>query len=132
MVWFACSRATVRPLAAIIVTWAVASVPLIPILWTYRRIHTAFGFERGIGEINVFAADLVSLLDASPLLKFWHLQKFHQPEGELFPGFTAAALLLVLMIHWLWTSTPGRRPRAGLTLLMVAVTFIGIAVSTVL
>src|ERR1700682_4327233 len=119
MVWFACSRATVRPLAAIIVTWAVASVPLIPILWTYRRIHTAFGFERGIGEINVFAADLVSLLDASPLLKFWHLQKFHQPEGELFPGFTAAALVLLLVIHWLWTSRHGGRvPRACLALLV--------------
>jgi F5/8 type C domain len=131
--WFACSRATVRPLAAIIAAWVVASLPLIPILWTYRRIHAAFGFQRYVGEISVFGADLASLLDASPLLKFWHLQKFHQPEGELFPGFTAAALLLLLMIHWLWTSTPGgRRSRACLTLLMVAVTFIGIAVSTVL
>jgi hypothetical protein len=133
MVWFAWSRATMRPFAAIIAAWVVASLPLIPILWTYRRIHAAFGFQRYLGEINVFAADLVSLLDASPLLKFWHLQGFHQPEGELFPGFTAAALLLLLMIHWLWTSKPaGRVPRACLALLVAGVTFIGIAVSTVL
>ncbi len=126
--WFAWSRATVRPLAAIIAAWVVGSLPLIPMLWTYRRIHAAFGFQRYVGEINVFGADLTSFLDASPLLRFWHLQRFHRPEGELFPGFTAAALLLLLMIHWLWTSKPaGRLPRACLVLLLGAVTFIGIA-----
>jgi hypothetical protein len=128
MAWFALSRATVRPLAAIIAAWFVASVPLIPILWTYRRIHTAFGFQRELGVIRVFGADVASLLDASPLLKFWHLQRFHQPEGELFPGFTAAALLLLLLIHWLWGS---RRvaPRACLALMAGAVAFIGVSLS---
>jgi hypothetical protein len=130
MAWFALSRATVRPLAAIIASWIAASLPLVPMLWAYRRIHTAFGFQRDLGEITLFGADLVSLLDASPLLKFWHLQRFHQPEGELFPGFTAAGLLLLVMIHWLWTSKSGvRRPRAGLAMLAGAVAFIGIALS---
>jgi hypothetical protein len=133
MVWFAWSRTTVRPLAAITAAWFLASLPLLPILWTYRRIHTDFGFQRHVGEISLFGADLTSLLDASPLLRFWHLQKFHQPEGELFPGFTAAALLLLLIIHSLWTSKPGgRAPRASLVLLAGALTFIGIAVSTLL
>jgi hypothetical protein len=133
MVWFAWSRTTARPLAAIIAAWVLASLPLLPMLWTYRRIHAGFGFQRSVDDISVFGADLMSLLDASPLLRFWHLQKFHQPEGELFPGFTAAALLLLFVIHSLWTSKPGgRAPRACLALLVVAVTFIGIAVSTVL
>jgi hypothetical protein len=131
--WFAVSRATVRPLAAIVAAWAVASVPLIPMLWTYRRIHAAFGFHRDLGVISEFGADGVSFLDASPLLKFWHLQRFHQPEGELFPGFTAAALLLLLIVHWLWSPRPvARVPRACLALLLGAVTYVGIAVSVLL
>jgi hypothetical protein len=133
MAWFALSRATLRPLAAIVAAWVVSSLPLVPMLWTYRRIHSAFGFQRDLGEINAFGADMVSLLDASPLLKFWHLQRFHQAEGELFPGFTAAALVLLLMIHWLWSAKPRVRvPRACLVLLVGAVTFIGIAVSALL
>jgi hypothetical protein len=128
--WFALSRVSVRPLAAIVAAWGAASLPLIPMLWTYRRVHASLGLQRDVAGINVFGADVVSLLDASPLLKFWHLQKFHQPEGELFPGFTAAALVLLLVVHWLWTSKPsGRVPRACLVLLVGAVTFIGIAVS---
>ena len=96
----------------------------------YRRIHAAFNFQREVGEINVFGADVSSLLDASPQLKFWHLEWFHQPEGELFPGFTAVALVVLLLIHWLWTSKRDRRvPRACVVLLLGAVTFIGIAVS---
>ena len=113
--------------------WIVASLPLVPLLWGYRRIHAAFSFQRGVSEINVFGADVSSLLDASPLLKFWHLQRFHQPEGELFPGFTAVALVVLLVIHWLWTSKPEARvPRTCAVLLLGAVTFIGVALSALI
>jgi F5/8 type C domain len=75
----------------------------------------------------------LSLLDASPLLKFWHLEKFHQAEGELFPGFTAMALVGLLLIHWLWTSKPEARvPRTCVVLLLGAVAFIGIALSALI
>src|SRR5262249_45473177 len=47
--WFALSRRTARTVAGIIGAWAVASVPLVPLFWTYRRIHMAYGFQRGIG-----------------------------------------------------------------------------------
>ncbi len=131
--WFALSRARTRTLVAIAVAGIVASLPLVPLLWTYRRIHAAYSFQRDLAEINLFAADVASLLDASPLLKFWHLRKFHQPEGELFPGFTAAGLVVLLFIHWLWTSERAARvPRACVVLLAGAITFIGIAMSALL
>ena len=133
LAWFALSRAFARRLMIIVGAWFVASLPLLPLLWGYRRIHAAFSFQRGAGEINVFGADVSSLLDASPLLKFWHLERFHQPEGELFPGFTAIALVVLLLIHWLWTSKPAARvPRTCVVLLLGAVTFIGIALSALI
>ena len=133
LAWFALSRAFARRLMVIIGAWIVASLPLVPLLWGYRRIHAAFNFQRGAGEIGVFGADVSSLLDASPLLRFWRLEKFHQPEGELFPGFTAIALVVLLLIHWLWTSKPESRvPRTCVVLLLGAVTFIGIALSALL
>jgi hypothetical protein len=133
LAWFALSRAHARRLMIIVGAWIVASLPLVPLLWGYRRIHAAFSFQRGVGEINVFGADVSSLLDASPLLKFWHLERFHQPEGELFPGFTAIALVVLLLIHWLWTSRPeARTPRTCVVLLLGAVTFIGIALSALI
>jgi hypothetical protein len=130
MVWFALSRSTLRTFAAIATAFVVASLPLIPLLWTYKRIHSAFNFQRDLGEISGFGADVMSLLDASPLLEFWNLHSFHQAEGELFPGLTAAALILLLAMYWLWTSGRlTRPPRAVLVALAGAVLFTVVALS---
>ena len=116
------SRATVaRVSATSSPRGSIASLPLIPLLWSYRRIHSAFSFQRDLGEVNGFGADVTSLLDASPLLKFWTLRSFHQPEGELFPGFTAALLVLLLVIHVCWRSERVMRvPRVAMLLLAAA------------
>jgi uncharacterized membrane protein YfhO len=83
MLWFALSRSHIRTFAAIALAAVVGSLPLIPLLWTYRRIHLALNFQRGFGEVNTFGADVTALLDASPLLKFWTLRSFHRPEGKV-------------------------------------------------
>src|SRR6185503_13331166 len=72
MAWFTLSRATIRTFAAVAAAFVIASLPLIPLLWTYRRIHASFDFQRDLGEVSGFGADVMSLLDASSLLKFWH------------------------------------------------------------
>ena len=129
-VWFALSRSTIRTFTAIATAFLIASLPLIPLLWTYRRIHAAFNFQRNLGEVSAFSADVMSLLDASPLLKFWNLHSFHQAEGELFPGATAAVLILLLAIHWLWSAKRLRRPpRAMLVAFAGSVLFTAVAVS---
>jgi hypothetical protein len=133
MVWFALSRSTIRTFTAIATAFVIASLPLIPLLWTYRRIHTAFNFQRDLGEVSGFGADAVSLLDASPLLKFWHLRAFHRSEGELFPGATAAVLVLLLALNWLWTSGRiTRPPRAVLVALAGSALFTAVALSALL
>jgi len=130
--WFLLSRATLRTAAAVIATWVVASLPLVPLLWSYRRIHAGFGFTRDAGEIGNFGADVMSLLDASPLLKFWRLDAFHQAEGELFPGFTAALLVLVFFGAWLRKSDrTARPPRVTILLLTASAAMIAVALSAV-
>jgi hypothetical protein len=133
MLWFAMSRQTIRALRAIVTTFILASLPLIPLLWSYRQIHTGFGFQRDPGEVNGFGADVTSLLDASSLLKFWRLTRFHQAEGELFPGFTAMLLVLLLVIHVSWRSERVMRmPRAAALLLAGALLFLAVGLSSLL
>jgi hypothetical protein len=132
MLWFAASPRDWRACAAIAAAFVIGSLPLIPLLWGYRRIHSAFNFQRVVAEVGTYGADVTSLVDASPQLKFWHLEAFHQPEGELFPGLTAVVLVFLLAVHWLWTSDPIRRsPRSIVWLLLGSLVFIGVAISAV-
>jgi hypothetical protein len=131
MLWFAARRPNWRAFAAIATAFVVASLPLVPLLWVYRRIHNENGFQRLITDVGTFAADVTSLLDASPQLKFWHLEAFHQPEGELFPGLTAAVLVLLLALHWLGTSSHEKPPRAVAWLLLGSIVFASVALSAV-
>jgi hypothetical protein len=66
-------------------------------------------------------------------LKFWTLRSFHRPEGELFPGFTAALLVVLLVVHVFWKSERLTRvPRAALVLLFAAVVFFAVGLSPLL
>jgi hypothetical protein len=98
ILWFARDRKT---LAAILVAWIVASLPLVPLLWQYRDIHEGFGFTRDFGTIRDFGADVAALLNTAPepVLRVWgSLHAYRRPEGELFPGLTIAALILAGML----------------------------------
>ncbi len=61
MWWFA--TASRRAFVAILLTWVVASLPLVPLLWQYRAIHEGFGFARDFGTIRDFGADVAALLN---------------------------------------------------------------------
>jgi hypothetical protein len=92
MVWFARERAEWLPLAA---AWTAASVPLLPFVWLYERMHASLGLERSLGEILAYSADMTSLFAASPELLVWRvLSRPSRAEGQLFPG--AVALVLVI------------------------------------
>lgn len=127
--WFVGTWEQVRTLGGVLIAWGVACVPLVPLLLGYERVHAAYGLTRAGAEAG-FGADLTSLFDASPLLKFWTLQRFHQPEGELFPGFVALGLALLLVVGWLMRKgRPARTPTSCLVLLSLSLLFIVVAVS---
>ena len=52
-----------------------------------------YGFQRSIGEIRAFSADIASLLSASEDLLVWGwVRVFQRPESNLFPGLTIVLL----------------------------------------
>jgi F5/8 type C domain len=130
--WFVPMRSQARSLAGIAAAWLIASLPLVPLLWGYREIHSAFHLQRGIGDAEFFGADIASFLNATPLLKFSKLAVFDKPEGELFPGIIAPALITIVVIRWLAIAkkeTDRRPPRFSYVLLFLALVFISVAVS---
>jgi hypothetical protein len=96
MLWFALGRWPVRQFGPLAVCWAVAALPMLPVLLGYKRILVdTYGFSRGLAAAQQYSADVASLLDATNELLLWGwLHVAEKPEGELFPGVTLAALAL--------------------------------------
>lgn len=97
--WFAVGRWSMRQIFTFAWALAVGAGLLAPVLVGYDHIlRDTYGFSRGIGEIRSFSADVGSLLDASPDLRLWGwLHVVHTPEGQLFPGLTITALVIILV-----------------------------------
>ena len=94
MLWFASPWSRPRTSAAIAIAWGIVAVPMLPLLWHYRVVHEAFGFERDFGTIRDFGADVAGLLHPAGALAFWGtLNVYRRAEGELFPGLTIVLLL---------------------------------------
>jgi hypothetical protein len=95
MLWFASPWSRPRQFLAIGVAWAIAAMPLLPMLLHYREIHASFGFTRDFGTIRDFGADAAALFYATDHIALWGwLEVFRRAEGELFPGLTAALLVI--------------------------------------
>ena len=95
VLWFASPWSRPRQFLAISFAWALAAIPILPLLLRYRAIHASFGFSRDSGTIQAFSADVAAVLYATHHLALWGwLQVFKRAEGELFPGFTITVLVL--------------------------------------
>ena len=105
-IWF--SRAgRWRQIGWIGVAGLVATLPLVPVLATYRQLHAEQGLRRPLSEIAAFSADLTSLAGITPNLASWGALDWSPgPEQELFPG--VAIVLLVGVALW---RARGWRPR---------------------
>jgi hypothetical protein len=95
LIWFVDWRTTPARGIAILVAWAVSSLPLLPILLTYRDVHTSLGLSRTAGEIARYSATAASFLHAPPLLAFWPSGAARTPEDFLFPGLTMFVLFVL-------------------------------------
>ncbi len=137
LLWFGRDRLAWRPIAG---AWMAASLPLLPFVLMYERVHADRGLERTLGEIVHYSADITGLFAASPNLMLWHgLSKWSRAEGELFPG--ALALLLVIAgaaagvlrarRRVVPLSAAMRRGHAGLALVSAATMLVAISPSIV-
>ena len=123
IVWFVRDR---RRAAAIVLACAAAAIVLSPVLLKYRDIQNDLGLVRRFEEIEFFGADVSAIASASPLLALWHTaDALRRPEGELFPGAVAIALLILGILR------PGSRTQpvsrtltwARMALVVVAAAF---------
>lgn len=96
--WFVDWRRRPGRGAAIALTWVLASLPLVPILWKYHAVQSALGLSRTIGDMEYFSATPSSLLRASPLLAFWPSRESRTGEDYLFPGATVVILVAVAVL----------------------------------
>jgi hypothetical protein len=78
--------------AAIVV--ALGTWPFLTLYLETQRVH---GFERPLGEIVRYSADVYSYLTAPEALRLWGgvMQAFPKPEGELFFGLVPWALFAI-------------------------------------
>lgn len=91
LVWFG----TARQKMTLAGTFAASSLLLVPTLLEYRHVHEHFGLRRSMGEMLMFSARPSSFFQIPDLLAFWPATKAQTPEGHLFPGLTAVALLVL-------------------------------------
>ena len=117
MLWFA---RTIRDWVSITATIVIASLPLVPLLIGYQHFQSALGLARTIQEIEFFSADLSAIWATTPYV--WPHRWTLQPgaEGELYPGATILALVIIGAVVGWFRLKPGRRYRAQPWLLAVA------------
>jgi hypothetical protein len=123
----------------VLIAWGIASLPLIPVMLVYRRVHAEFGLVRELPAIMQYAADASAWVRVSPMAAFWGTRL---PDGggewNLFPGLTVV-LITVCAAGWIIATAPkgpptmsrrnliGRRVAlmlAALSLLVVAMAFV--------
>jgi len=90
--YFCSLRTNWNAAIAIVCAWALASLPLAPMLLEYRAIHQQFGLSRSHAEILYYSATPQSWLEVSGLVSLWH-NVFPEGKDNLFPGVTAIALV---------------------------------------
>ena len=110
--WFTPNEGWWRKVGAIGLTGVLTTLPVLPILFRYQRVHEALGLRRDVAEIERYSADLTSFLSGSTLLTFWSrfdtpVLWFQQPEGQLFPGVAVLVVLAAALwrVRW-WPQGP--------------------------
>jgi len=111
LLWFVDWRRTPRVGLAIVATWIVAALPLIPALLEYRRVHAELGLGRQADEIVRFSATAASLTHIAPMLRFWRASAVPTQEDYLFPGVTGIAVILLALCWSLFRRSPGDMTR---------------------
>lgn len=100
-----------RTWAALAVAAAASLALTLPFLLPYARARDTLGFTRPFGEVLSFSADLYAYLNAPPQTYLWGpiLNRFPQPEGDLFMGALPMLLALAALAVWVWRALAASR-----------------------
>lgn len=130
MIWFA---RPIRQTWKILAAWAIAAVPLIPILLTYRQIHSTLHLVRDINEIERFGVDIADVFSAPTEVIAWgSLLGPGRPETAIFPGMTLFVVAAFALISGWRGRSAGRAPASWDQRLLIAGSAVAalVAVST--
>ena len=105
LAWFPRWTCDPRRSLTLVATWALASLPFVPLLLKYREVHTALGLTRGATEIHKYSGGLASFLNPPPMLAFWPPRDVLVNEAFLFPGVTVVVVVLVAAVACLTRGT---------------------------
>ena len=96
--WFTPWRSSARNAAAVVGTWILFSLPLLPVLYEYYTVQRRLGLFRTRSEMQVYSAHFASFYATAPLLRFWHGRPATTDEDALFPGVAAIAVIVVALL----------------------------------
>lgn len=94
LVYFCATPARWRAGTTLVGTWALASVPLVPVMLRYSSVHTEFGLKRTLAEVLAYSARPHAFVEVTGDIWFWR-QWLPTGKDMLFPGVTALWLVLV-------------------------------------
>jgi F5/8 type C domain len=125
--YFCSGRDGWRTMPAILATWVVSSLPLVPIMSTYLAVHDHFALRRSLVDPAGFSAEPRSWVQVSQLSWLWP-SLLREDAHSLFPGVTAAFLVVLAVAVWILRgrlvmkdeSRAGRVIRAGLAVVTAA------------
>jgi hypothetical protein len=112
LAWFVDWRREPRRAFVIVVAYVIASLPLVPILWTYRAVQGHLGLSRSIEEVIIYSATYSAFGNIPPMLAFWRDEYAETGENYLFTGVTVVALLLAGIVLGLARDPDGPLRRA--------------------
>lgn len=104
----------------------------LPFLLPYAEAKAQSGYTRPYGEVLGFSADLYAYVNTPPQVRVWGaiLNRFPQPEGDLFPGAVPLLLACAAVVMWAGAAwmvvrhatrdASPRERRSGRTLLSLA------------
>ena len=108
-VWFGRHR-PLTDLGRLLLAAATPVAVLWPVWWHVRSVHRHLGLARTITDTETLSADLLGFLTPPEMLAFWNGAPWTtMPETALFPGLTAAGVVLGA---WWLSAAPQSRPLA--------------------
>jgi hypothetical protein len=136
LLYFCVRRDAWRALPGLVVTWMLANLALLPVMWKYHEVHAHFGLRRPMNEIIWFGAQPTAWFETSSFVWFWR-QVIGDSKDNLFPGLTvmvmvAAGVALALRASSRAVAPATRRRRAVVIALLVAVVLSAAAMLSVI